>query len=156
MTKDAAIGFQIKSLSNLIYRSMGEMSPESDCGITGIQSFVILYIYDHAQNGPVLQRDLEKFMDVRRSTITEILKLMERNGLITRASVSFDLRQKMIALTPKAVALRKGIIQRLDQMETHMRREISEDELSAFFCTVRKIKNNLESPEVTHFDIKHP
>ena len=48
-----------------------------------MQGWIIDYIYDRG-NDPVFQRDIEKEFTIRRSTATELLKLMEKNGLITR------------------------------------------------------------------------
>ncbi len=100
-------------------------------------------IYDNMNKGDVFQRDLEARFNIRRSTATGILKLMEKNGLIVRETVEYDARLKRLVLTEKAVKLHETIVREIDIIENTMRQGLSQEEFDSFFNTIEKIKKNL-------------
>ncbi len=85
MDHPKTIGYEIKNLSNLVKRRIIEETSKSNLdGLTGMQGWIIGYVYRHSDHNDVFQRDLEKEFNIRRSTATGILQLMEKNGLINR------------------------------------------------------------------------
>ena len=90
------IGFQVRTLSNLIKRLVDQTAFQGrERPATGMHGWVIGYLYEN-RNRDVFQRDLQEQFSIRRSTVTGILQLMEKNGLITRQSVDEDARLKKI------------------------------------------------------------
>ena len=144
MDRREYIGFQIKSLSNIIKRRIDKQIADS-CGegSSVTHGWVIRYIYDNRDRGDVFQRDLEARFNIRRSTATGILKLMEKNGLIVREPVEYDARLKKLVLTSKAVELHESIAREIDAIEDSMRQGLTKEELEAFFSTIEKIKDNI-------------
>lgn len=155
MDKDDLIGHEIKMLSNLIKRYIDSNiarhngidsegnSDRSNHELTGMQSLIIKYLY-YNDSKEVFQRDIEKKFNIRRSTSTRILQLMEKKGLINRTSVDYDARLKKLKLTQKSIELHRMIEQDIDTFEIKMREEISEEEMNAFMKTIRKIRSNIE------------
>ena len=92
----------------------------------------------------VFQRDLEEEFFIRRSTATNILQLMERNGFIIRQPVDYDARLKKLVLTEKAVALHKQIEKNIDETERAATKGISKQELATFLAVIDKMKKNLD------------
>lgn len=145
MSPPKTIGFEIKSLSNLIKRCIDESATNSGLnGLTGMQVWIIGYLYDHADAQETFQRDLEKEFNIRRSTVTGILQLMERNGLITREPVENDARLKKLKLTPKAIKIHEQVTQKIMDVENRLRRGLSEEEVATFFSIIDKIKHNVK------------
>ncbi len=142
--KEREIGFQVRIISNLIKRNFEKFGSfrEQQC-LTGAHGWVIGYLY-HNRHRDVYQRDFESEFSIRRSTITKMLTLMEKNGLIIRESVKDDARLKKIVLTEKALLMQKQISEDIDGLEQKMSRGIEADELESFFKTLNKIKANLE------------
>lgn len=137
------IGPEIRRLNNLLKRETEKSAARAGLdGLTGLHGWVIGFIA--RQEGPVFQRDLEERFSVRRSTMSNILSLMEKNGLITRAPSKKDGRAKQITLTPRAVAIDRFVRQDIKRLEAVITKNISEEELKCFFSTIDKIKNNLE------------
>lgn len=110
--------------------------------LTGTHGWVIRYLYENKDND-IFQRDIEKTFGVRRSTITSMLQIMEKNGLITRGSVPYDSRLKKITPTEKALELHRRISDEIDAIEAELSAGLSEEEISAFISTIEKIKKNL-------------
>lgn len=144
MDKKKSIGFEIKSLSNIIKRSIDKQIAENcDAGPSVTHGWIIGYIYDNMDKGDVFQRDLENKFNIRRSTATGILKLMEKNGLIVREPVGYDARLKKLVLTGRAIEIHESVVREINTIENTMRQGLSKEELNAFFVTIEKIKNNL-------------
>ena len=84
----------------------------SEMGLTGTQGRVLCYIFITSQWQDIYQRDIEDVFEIRRSTATGILQLLERDGYIERVSVPTDARLKKIVLTDKAKELQTLVIQK--------------------------------------------
>ena len=91
----------------------------------------------------IFQKDIEKAFQCNRSTVTTIVGVMEKNGLIERHSVPQDNRLKQVLLTEKGEQMHRKSIAIIEQTERQMLEGIPEEELCAFFATVRKMEENL-------------
>lgn len=110
--------------------------------VTGTHGYVICYLMDN-KGRDVFQRDIEKRFSIRRSTCTNILNLMQKNGLIERSCVESDARLKKITLTKKAedvFALLEG--ERLD-LENILSDGFTESEINEFFSFLARVADNL-------------
>lgn len=111
--------------------------------LTGTHGFILGYLAEMSDKQDVFQKDVEKRFDIRRSTASEILNLMERNGLIVRVSVDYDARLKKIVLTDKAKDLCERIDEQFAETENMLTKGISEEELGTFFAVIDKMKANI-------------
>ena len=91
----------------------------------------------------VFQKDIEEEYSIRPSTATELLKQMEKNGLIVREPVSYDNRLKRIVVTEKALQYRQQVVEDLTALEETLTRGISETDLQIFFQVIEKMMDNL-------------
>lgn len=147
MEEKRHIGIAARCLNHEIGRAVrAVISEEFGDSATGVQSWIVRYLYDHGEED-VFQKDLESQFSVRRSTMTTILQLMEKNGLIKKESVSRDARLKKLILTPAAVEMQDRIRSGIDTLEAKMREGISDKDLDTFFSVAEKIKGNLNRSE---------
>ena len=137
------IGFEIKLADNLIKRSLEATKPKELDTATGCHSFALRFFAENADRD-IFQKDFERQFDIRRSTASSILSLMEKNGLITRQSVESDARLKKIVLTEKALEIHKRIEAAFDKMEKEIMQGISVEDAAVFFATLDTIKSNIE------------
>ena len=135
------IGKEIIILSNCIKRKM-QQAAES-MGITGTQSRVLQYICEESKHKEVFQRDIEEAFQIRRSTVTQIIQLMEHNGLIVRESVERDARLKRLMLTEKAYKIEQVMEGQIMDMENKLSQNISCEEKEMLLQILNKIRNNL-------------
>lgn len=96
-----------------------------------------------AQSDDVFQKDIEEEYSIRPSTATELLKQMEKNGLIVREPVSYDNRLKKIVLTDKALIYKKQVVNDLTELEETLIKGISEEKMKIFFEVIEKMMDNL-------------
>ena len=78
---------QLRRVNNLIFRKIGQIARTNGVeAVTPMHGWIMEYLYRHSET-PVFQRDIEREFSITRSTVTNILQLMERKGYITRQSV---------------------------------------------------------------------
>ena len=140
MKGERHVGGEIRVLSNLIKRSMDDgMPPET----TGMQGWIIGFLHRN-EDRDMFQRDVEAEFNIRRSTATGILQLMEKNGFLLREPVAYDARLKKLVLTPKALAVHEGVISRIRATEARITKDVTPEELEQFFAITAKFRRNLE------------
>lgn len=143
MQQEKTVGFEIRSLNNLIKRDVERSDIFNMCKTTGLHGWAIKYFYDNREND-VFQRDFEERFSIRRSTASKMLGLMEKKGLIERKSVSSDARLKKIVLTEKAVQLHEKITQDIMERDNRLLAGVSPEQLEVFYKVIDIIKANLE------------
>ena len=138
------LGFELHRSSRLVKRYMDNDATKLYVDkMTGTHGWAIGFFY-HNRDRDVFQKDFEQEFNIRRSTASNILALIEKNGLITRESVPYDARLKKIVLTQKALDVQSVVDKAFEKLEETMRKDISEEELQVFFGVIDKINNNLE------------
>lgn len=144
---------EIKYVSNLIRRYISMVSSERNIDLTGQHMHILYYIENERDSGKdVFQRDIESRINVRPSTATSILKVLEKNGYIKREPVEADARLKKLVLTEKADEMKNLTFDMMSEVETKIIEGISQEELNAFFEVIEKMKKNL----ITMNDKKRP
>lgn len=134
----------IRSLSNLIRRHVDNSGVRAEMeSVTGTNGWVIIYLSHHPDDD-VYQRDLEQIFSVRRSTMSNILALMEKKELIRRESVSHDARLKKLILTEKAQNLCRSMEADRANTEAIITEGITPEEMEVFFDITRRMRENLE------------
>jgi DNA-binding MarR family transcriptional regulator len=145
MEKKRRVGFEIKTVSNMIKRRIINSPTVAETDkMTGMHGWIIGYLYDRRDKEDIFQRDLENDFTIRRSTVTGILQLMEKNGLIIREPVDYDKRLKKLTLTPKAIAKHEALMKEIDTIEACITNGLSEEDVNTLFIILDKIKKNLE------------
>ncbi len=142
--KERRLGFELHRASRMVKRYMnGDATRLYVEKMTGTHGWAVGYFYDN-RHRDVFQKDFEQEFDIRRSTASNILSLMEKNGLINRESVPYDARLKKITLTDKALEVQSVVNKSFDRLEGTMKKNISDEELRVFFSVLDKVCNNLE------------
>lgn len=129
----------IGKLSNKIRRKIDASSSHGE--LSGAQGKALHFIL--AQTNNVFQKDIEEEFGLRPPTATELLKKMERDGLIRREAVSYDARLKRIIATEKALRYKEQVISDLENLENELTRGIDAGDLKVFFRVMDKMFGNL-------------
>jgi len=139
------IGFEIRTLGILMKRKVEE-SPvfAGTDGLTIMHFWIIGYLMQHDPENAIYQKDIEQAFRIRRSTVANVMKLMEKNELIEKDAVDDDGRLRRISLTAKAKILHDGIVAEMDRINGEMVTDISAAELECFYRVIDKIKANLQ------------
>lgn len=141
MNKEVHIGKEITIFANRIHRSISKEAAQY--GVTGVQSRIIGFIYHNSNKRDIFQRDIEEELDIRRSSVTSVLQLMEKNGYIKRASVSEDARLKKIILTEKGLEIQKNVYEFILKFEKSLRDELSNDEMKILVSLIDRLSKKI-------------
>ncbi len=129
----------VGKLSNKLRRQLDMLSSRKE--FSGSQGRTLHFLL--AQTEDIFQKDIEEEYGIRPSTASQLLKQMEKNGLIVRESVSYDNRLKKIVLTEKALKYKGQVVDDLTRLEETLVQGISQEELNMFFHVIRKMTDNL-------------
>lgn len=135
------VGYEIKQLNTLIERNIIEYHKDiNKFLITPVQLQIILYLLN---NKEAYQKELEDYLKIRRSTISGILKTMEKNNMIKKVKSIEDARVNKIVLTNLSKERIKFIKNQATIYENKITSNITEEELKIFFKVIDIIKNNI-------------
>ena len=135
------VGRKINIISHKIKRRIGKVALEY--GISGMQAKILGFIYNNSPNMDIFQKTIEEEFDIRRSSVTSVLTLMEKNELIKRVSVSEDARLKKIILTDKGIEVNKLVYKEIIEIEKTISNILSDEELDIFIYNLDKLIKNL-------------
>jgi DNA-binding MarR family transcriptional regulator len=141
MDENILIGREVNIFAKRIHRAIGKEAVKY--GVTDVQSMIIGFIYFNSKKRDIFQKDIEEHLDIRRSSVTSVLQLMEKNGYIKRVSVSEDARLKKIILTEKGLEVQKGVYDFIQKFEKSLRDELSDDELRMFIALINRLSNKI-------------
>ena len=130
--------YQIKTLEKLVIRSLLE-EKEIHCLPTPTQIQIIEYIQNQKED--VYQKDLEKNLNLRRATVSGVLKTMEKKGWVARNRSKEDERVLNVTITKQGEALKEQAVSVPEQMAgcVHLKQE----EIAQLYQLLYKILDNL-------------
>ena len=110
--------------------------------LTAMHGWILGYLCRN-EHKDIFQKDIEAEFKICRSTVTNILKLMEKKGYIKRESVPYDARLKKLVLTQKALNQRERIREAIRNMEALLAKGLTQQELDDFHRIMDKMKHNV-------------
>ena len=119
---------QVRRVNNLIFRKINQFHRENNV--------------DNVT--PVYQRDIEREFSITRSTVTNILQLMERKGYIERQSVPQDARLKRLILTEEGGRVHEKTMLSLHQTDEFVAGLLTEEENAELLRLLNKLRKGLE------------
>ena len=141
-----AIMFKIRILDNQIKRFIDKKAMSVDKNLTGMQLAVLLFVGYHNKldkNKDIFPNDIEKKFNVRRSTVTTILKKLVKDGYITQIRASYDERYKRLFITEKSELIYSKIEQAQIEGEEIVSKGLSQEKIDIFFEVANKIMENI-------------
>lgn len=141
--RSEGVGFEVRKLDHILSRNLEMMVKAAEIDqATFMHGWIIRYLYEN-MNSEIYQKDLERHFSIGRSTVTNIIQLMEKKGYISRESVSSDARLKRVILTRKGVESYEKIEAIINVLNEKMLKGITEDELRIFLQVIHKIEDNM-------------
>ncbi len=145
--KDKSISLEIKKIDSLIVRKIMAYNKDAIYHLTPVQIVVIKYLIKN-KDSVVYQKDIEKKLGLRKSTVSGILGTMIKNGIITRTDSTNDLRSKEIRLTETGYKLDKVMRKKAFEFEKLLQSNINKEDLEVFYKVTKQIQENLEGEKI--------
>lgn len=136
----------IMDLSCILHRMIEKQM--ADLGLSSIQSRVLGYLYFQSAHGrQVFQSELEEEFKIRKSSVTSVLQMLEKKGLVDRIGVREDARRKELLLTEQGVAVQETVLSRLEVLEHQINDLILPEERQIFDRCLERIETRLKEAE---------
>lgn len=138
------IAYEIITLDHNIRRFLineGKYSPIKNMP-SQVQMRIVHYLIQN-KDTDIYQRDLEKVLNLRRSTISGILKTMEKHNIIIRTDSKIDARSKKIELSSISLKFYNESRKVFEKVNSILTKDIDTNDLEIFFKVAKIMKENL-------------
>ncbi len=132
----------LKRVNGKINKALTNGLKKYNLDVTPVQSRIIMFTYEH--NEVTATDILDKFNSINKSTLSEILNNLEKNGYINRSGALNDSRKKLIVLTDKAKDVVKVLEKNFDDVAHGVLDSISQDDYEAFSEILEKMERNVD------------
>ncbi len=139
--KDGEIGKKICALNDKIKRRTGCAYPFEK--LTGLQGSILGFLGE--REGEIYAKDIASVFGLNRSTVSEYLCSMERQGFVEIGEAESDRRLKRIRLTPRGRALSRHIRKQFKNIDREMTRDLSEEDKQVLLNMLETISSNLDA-----------
>ena len=136
------IGHKVRIINNNIDKYFRSSWEKAGIEPTRMQCATLHYLHVH-EGDNVFQKDLEAAFDISGATTTNILKVMEKEGLITRVPMENDARLKKLEMTEKGRAYDEAARENVRRLETGMQKGFTEEELTIFRGYLERMAQNI-------------
>ena len=140
---DRHLGKKIRIISNQIRRKAEKETAKLGIDLPSTQARMIGYIYRESKKRDIFQKDVEDEFDIRRSSATNILQLLEKGGYIERVSVAEDARLKKIVITDKGIEIHEVVYEGIMQLEECLASIYTDEEFELLFQLLDRLSVSL-------------
>ena len=136
------IGSKVRILHNYIDKYFHTSWERAGIEPTRMQCATLHYLRLH-KDEDVFQKDLEEAFSISGATVTNILKVMEKEGLITRISMEKDARLKKLVMTEKGMQYDEVARGNVIRLEAGMEKGFTEEEIARFRQYLDRLTQNI-------------
>lgn len=144
MNNSISIGHELAYTNNLIARRIARGGNNKYAmNISPIQVRIVKYLVKQ-NNKAILQKDMEYIFNIRRSTVSGVIKTMEKNNIIIRENVKDDNKSKEIKLTDEVYKRANDLVKELKELDLELLKDINKEDLEVFMRVLKNIQDNLK------------
>ncbi len=144
MNNSISIGHELAYTNNLIARRIARGGNNKYAmNISPIQVRIVKYLVKQ-NNKAILQKDMEYIFNIRRSTVSGVIKTMEKNNIIIRENVKDDNKSKEIKLTNEVYLRANELVRKLRELDLELLKDINKEDLEVFMRVLKNIQDNLK------------
>lgn len=144
MNNSISIGHELAYTNNLIARRIARGGNNKYAmNISPIQVRIVKYLVKQ-NNKAILQKDMEYLFNIRRSTVSGVIKTMEKNNIIIRENVKDDNKSKEIKLTDEVYKRANDLVKELKDLDLELLKDVNKEDLEVFMRVLKNIQDNLK------------
>lgn len=144
MNNSISIGHELAYTNNLIARRIARGGNNKYAmNISPIQVRIVKYLVKQ-NNKAILQKDMEYLFNIRRSTVSGVIKTMEKNNIIIRENVKDDNKSKEIKLTDDVYKRANELVRELRELDLELLKDVDKEDLEVFMRVLKNIQDNLK------------
>lgn len=140
------IGGLLRELTIAVHRNIGVELSEHELGdMKGPQSMALGYIIHASTKDELYVKDLEKYMKIRKSTASELVSRLEKNGYVRTEKSQKDGRLKRLIVTEEGHEAQDRILYLLQEVDDRLVAGLSQEEVDTFVRILNKLIQNMQS-----------
>lgn len=144
MNNSISVGHELAYTNNLIARRIARGGNNKYAmNISPIQVRIVKYLVKQ-NNKAILQKDMEYIFNIRRSTVSGVIKTMEKNNIIIRENVKDDNKSKEIKLTNEVYLRANELVGKLRELDLELLKDVNKEDLVVFMRVLKNIQDNLK------------
>lgn len=144
MEHTKALGFEFKRMSYIIGRGISaRMAREGFDEVAITHGWILGYLYNR-KDETIYQRDLEEHFGMARSSVANLVKLMEQKGYLERRTDGSDARYKRVSITEHGIELHLKIVSLIDEFNAELENGISPEQREIFLSVIDHMAENLQ------------
>ena len=144
MNNSISVGHELAYTNNLIARRIARGGNNKYAmNISPIQVRIVKYLVKQ-NNKAILQKDMEYIFNIRRSTVSGVIKTMEKNNIIIRENVKDDNKSKEIKLTNEVYLRANELVRKLRELDLELIKDVNKEDLEVFMRVLKNIQDNLK------------
>lgn len=138
------IGGLLRELTIAVHRNIGVELSEHELGdMKGPQSMALGYLIHASAQDEIYVKDLEKYMKIRKSTASELVSRLEKNGYVKTEKSQKDGRLKRLIVTEEGHAAHDRILQFLQAIDDRLVEGLSKEEVDTFVNLLNRLIQNM-------------
>ena len=138
------IGGLLRELTIAVHRNIGVELSEHELGdMKGPQSMALGYLIHASAQDEIYVKDLEKYMKIRKSTASELVSRLEKNGYVKTEKSQKDGRLKRLIVTEEGHAARDRILQFLQARDDRLVAGLSKEEVDTLVNLLNRLIQNM-------------
>lgn len=120
----------------------------AEYGITPVQMDALVFVMFQNKNGKnVCQKDVERYLRLRASSVSTLITALERKGFLTRTVSDGDARTKYITLTDEGMLLCNKNKILMDKCDGLVQSALTEEEQEILISFLNKIMAKIDKQE---------
>ncbi len=136
------IGHKIRIIHNNIDKYFHSSWEKAGIEPTRMQCATLHYLRHH-KDEDVFQKDLETAFSISGATVTNILKVMEKDGLIMRMPMERDARLKKLVMTEKGMQYDEVAHANVVRLGEGMEKGFTQEEITRFREYLDRLTQNI-------------
>ena len=136
------IGHKIRIIHNNIDKYFHSSWEKAGIEPTRMQCATLHYLRNH-KDEDVFQKDLEAAFSISGATVTNILKVMEKDGLIMRMPMERDARLKKLVMTKKGMQYDEVARANVVRLSEGMEKGFTQEEITRFREYLDRLTQNI-------------
>ena len=145
MELNQSFGNQLRILTNLI-RQVGRMQNRETLNrnVTMLHMGILGHLYKH-QGTPVFQKDIEEHIEIGKSTLSEVINVMEKNDLLMRVPLKSDGRYRELVMSEKGREIAANFANGATRFNERLCEGISDEDLQICLHILERMTENVKN-----------
>jgi MarR family transcriptional regulator, repressor for mepA len=116
----------------------------SQNNLTVSQFKVLAFLWQH-NNEKINQKQIHEFLEIKPSSMTKLIRLLQGKKLIKKEIDPDDSRNKIIKLTEKGMDIKRICLQNMKQSESYLLDDFTQQEIDTLIYLLLKIKKRIKN-----------